>query len=167
MGPKQQEERRVNGPTLAGFHLLCAARAVSLARPLGGHSRTHTHAQPDPLRFLAFSCCVALSQDYFNDNPQADNLGKVKSQIEDVKGVMVENIEKVLARGEKIELLVDKTEQLNSSAKKFQRASKSLKSAMWWKNVKMWLLIIAIAAIIIWLIASFACGFNFDKCKSK
>jgi vesicle-associated membrane protein 7 len=91
----------------------------------------------------------------------------VKGQIDDVKGVMVENIEKVLARGEKIELLVDKTEQLNQSARKFQRASKSLKSAMWWKNVKMWLLIAAIVAIIIWLIASFVCGFSFDKCKSS
>jgi vesicle-associated membrane protein 7 len=102
--------------------------------------------------------------DYFNDNPEADSLAKVKGQIEDVKGVMVDNIEKVLARGEKIELLVDKTEQLNQSAKKFQRASKSLKSAMWWKNVKMWGLIFVITVIIIWLIASFICGFDFSKC---
>lgn len=40
----------------------------------------------------------------------------------------------VLARGEKIELLVDKTEALNQSARKFQHASKNLKSAMWWVN---------------------------------
>jgi vesicle-associated membrane protein 7 len=105
--------------------------------------------------------------DFFNDNPEADNLSKVKGQIEDVKGVMVDNIEKVLARGEKIELLVDKTEQLNQSAKRFQRASKSLKTAMWWKNVKMWGLIAVIVIIIIWLIASFICGFNFSKCQSK
>lgn len=105
--------------------------------------------------------------DFFNDNPAADSFGKVKGQIEDVKGVMVENIEKVLQRGEKIELLVDKTEALNQSAKKFQKASKSLKTAMWWKNVKMWILISVIVALICWLIASFVCGFNFDKCKSK
>lgn len=101
--------------------------------------------------------------DFFNDNPEADNLSKVKGQIEDVKGVMVDNIEKVLARGEKIELLVDKTEQLNQSAKRFQRASKSLKTAMWWKNVKMWGLIAVIVIIIIWLIASLICGFNFSN----
>jgi vesicle-associated membrane protein 7 len=105
--------------------------------------------------------------DFFNDNPEADNLSKVKGQIEDVKGVMVDNIEKVLARGEKIELLVDKTEQLNQSAKRFQRASKSLKTAMWWKNVKMWGLIAVIVIIIIWLIASFICGFNFSKCQGS
>jgi vesicle-associated membrane protein 7 len=105
--------------------------------------------------------------DFFNDNPAADSFGKVKGQIEDVKGVMVENIEKVLQRGEKIELLVDKTEALNQSAKKFQKASKSLKQAMWWKNVKMWLLISVIVGLICWLISSFICGFDFSKCKSN
>jgi vesicle-associated membrane protein 7 len=72
--------------------------------------------------------------------------------------------EKVLARGEKIELLVDKTDALNQSAKRFQKTSKQLKNVMWWKNVKMWGLIIVVVAIIIWLISSFVCGFNFSKC---
>lgn len=33
-------------------------------------------------------------------------------QVDEVKGIMTENIEKVLARGEKLELLTDKTENL-------------------------------------------------------
>lgn len=53
----------------------------------------------------------------------------------------------MLARGEKIELLVDKTEQLNQSARKFQKQSRALKNVMWWKNVKMWLLIGVIALV--------------------
>lgn len=73
----------------------------------------------------------------------------------------------MLARGEKIELLVDKSEALNDSAKKFQRSSRALKNVMWWKNVKMWLLIIAIVAVLIWLISSFVCGFDYSKCKSS
>lgn len=39
--------------------------------------------------------------------------------------------EKVLQRGEKIELLVDKTEALSQSARRFQHQSKSLKNVMW------------------------------------
>ena len=35
-----------------------------------------------------------------------------RSQVDEVKGIMTENIEKVLARGEKLELLTDKTENL-------------------------------------------------------
>ncbi|PWA74407.1 Vesicle-associated membrane protein 722 [Artemisia annua] len=40
---------------------------------------------------------------------EISKLVKVKAQVSEVKGVMMENIEKVLDRGEKIELLVDKT----------------------------------------------------------
>ncbi|KAM7261329.1 hypothetical protein ACFE04_008696 [Oxalis oulophora] len=52
---------------------------------------------------------------YCVDHPEEINkLAKVKAQVSEVKGVMMENIEKVLDRGEKIELLVDKTEDLRS-----------------------------------------------------
>ena len=72
----------------------------------------------------------------------------------------------MLARGEKIELLVDKSDQLNQSARKFQKSSKSLKNVMWYKNVKMWAMIAAIVIILIWLISSFACGFDYSRCRA-
>lgn len=34
------------------------------------------------------------------------------AQVDEVKNIMVDNIERVLERGEKIELLVDKTDNL-------------------------------------------------------
>merc|ERR1711976_49027 len=63
-----------------------------------------------------FSGIIQQRMEYYNSDGadlSIDNIGAVKSQIEDVKGVMVQNIEKVLERGEKIELLVDKTDRLN------------------------------------------------------
>jgi len=56
---------------------------------------------------------------------------------------------------------VDKSEQLNQSAKKFQKASKNLKSAMWWKNVKMWLMIIGIVLVLAVFIWGIATNFKF------
>nr|GMD98505.1 vesicle-associated membrane protein 721-like [Ipomoea batatas] len=51
---------------------------------------------------------------YCADHPEEiSKLAKVKAQVSEVKGVMMDNIEKVLDRGEKIELLVDKTENLH------------------------------------------------------
>jgi hypothetical protein len=44
--------------------------------------------------------------------------------------------EKVLQRGEKIELLVDKTDALSQSAFQFKKQAKQVKNVMWWKNVK-------------------------------
>ena len=38
-------------------------------------------------------------------------------QVDEVKNIMVDNIEKVLERGERIELLVDKTENLRSQVR--------------------------------------------------
>ena len=39
-----------------------------------------------------FSRVLKDRMGYFNDNPSADAFGKVRGQIDDVKGVMVENI---------------------------------------------------------------------------
>ncbi|KAL5751723.1 hypothetical protein ACOSQ2_022230 [Xanthoceras sorbifolium] len=50
---------------------------------------------------------------------EVSKLAKVKAQVSEVKGVMMENIEKVLDRGEKIELPVDKTENLRSQVSKY------------------------------------------------
>ncbi|KAL5784953.1 hypothetical protein ACOSQ2_007345 [Xanthoceras sorbifolium] len=50
---------------------------------------------------------------------EVSKLAKLKAQVSEVKGVMMENIEKVLDRGEKIELLVDKTENLRSQVSKY------------------------------------------------
>ena len=96
-----------------------------------------------PQRAIAFSLNEEFSKviqdrmDYYNNaGSNVDNLSAVKNQIEDVKGVMVENIEKVLERGEKIELLVDKTDRLNQQAFQFVSNSKKLRTAMWWKNAR-------------------------------
>ncbi|KAH7567843.1 hypothetical protein JRO89_XS07G0163400 [Xanthoceras sorbifolium] len=58
-------------------------------------------------------------QQYYVDHlEEVSKLAKVKAQVSEVKGVMMENIEKVLDRGEKSELLVDKTENLRSQVSK-------------------------------------------------
>lgn len=75
--------------------------------------------------------------DYYNTaGSHVDSISAVQNQIEDVKGVMVQNIEKVLERGEKIELLVDKTDRLNQQAFRFESSSRKLRAAMWWKNAR-------------------------------
>ncbi|RWV85753.1 hypothetical protein GW17_00052430, partial [Ensete ventricosum] len=58
-------------------------------------------------------CRLMEQMQYCEDHSdEISELAKVKAQVSEVKGVMMENIEKVLDRGEKIELLVDKTENL-------------------------------------------------------
>lgn len=55
-------------------------------------------------------------QFYNSDQGSIDKLKTVRENIEKTKDIMIENIDKVLARGEKIELLVTKTHQLSDSS---------------------------------------------------
>lgn len=77
-----------------------------------------------------------------------DQLSALQSQVDEVKDIMTQNIEKVLERGEKIEILVDKTEELSTSAQSFQKSSTKLKNQMWWKNKK-WTLVIVLVILIV------------------
>ena len=78
-----------------------------------------------------------LMVEYGTTQGGKDNaIGNVQDEIENVRGIMTENIERVLERGERIDLLVDKTDRLGGSAHDFRVRSRSLRRTMWWKNVK-------------------------------
>ncbi|KAL1188774.1 putative vesicle-associated membrane protein [Cardamine amara subsp. amara] len=99
---------------------------------------------------------------YCADHPEEINkLAKVKAQVTEVKGVMMENIEKVLDRGEKIELLVDKTENLRSQAQDFRTQGTKLKRKMWFDNMKIKLIVLGIILVLILIIVLTVCpGFK-------
>lgn len=82
-----------------------------------------------------------------------DAIGNAKREIDDVRGIMTRNIESLLERGERLDLLVDKTDRLGGSAREFRVRSRGLKRDMWWKNVKfMGLLILVVVLIILALV---------------
>ena len=49
---------------------------------------------------------------------------------------MVQNIDSILQRGERLDLLVDKTDTLAGQAYAFRRGAKSVRRQQWWKNQK-------------------------------
>ncbi|GAA0153665.1 hypothetical protein Leryth_024688 [Lithospermum erythrorhizon] len=99
---------------------------------------------------------------YCVDNPEEiSKLAKVKAQVSEVKGVMMENIEKVLDRGEKIELLVDKTENLRSQAQDFRTQGTQVRRKMWLQNMKIKLIVLGIIIALILIIVLSVChGFK-------
>lgn len=86
------------------------------------------------------------------------DLEGMSSQLGSIKNVMVDNIEKVLDRGEKISLLVDKSDSLNQQAFKFSKASTNFKRQMWLRNVKMAAMLGGLVLAVIYLVAATACG---------
>lgn len=50
---------------------------------------------------------------------------------------MVENIDKVLERGDRLELLVDKTANMQENTFRFRKQARRFRSTVWWRNVKL------------------------------
>ncbi len=52
-------------------------------------------------------------QDKFS-RPESDQMGQLQTQVDEVKGVMTQNIEKVMERGERLEDLIAQTNDLEA-----------------------------------------------------
>ncbi|EXB36992.1 Vesicle-associated membrane protein 727 [Morus notabilis] len=88
----------------------------------------------------------------FEDPPPPNSDPVVSTDFLDIPSFLV------LDRGERIELLVDKTENLQFQADSFQRQGRQLRRKMWLQNLQMKLMIsgaVLIVIVILWLIA---CG---------
>ncbi|MED6236180.1 hypothetical protein CHARACLAT_009846 [Characodon lateralis] len=91
-------------------------------------------------------------------NPQPPATGssgtfdQVQSQVNEVKVILKDNINKVLERGDRLDDLIGKTDDLQASADSFQRTSTRVARKYWWKNIKMMIIIGVIGLIILILI---------------
>ncbi|CAG9940460.1 unnamed protein product [Clonostachys rosea f. rosea IK726] len=61
----------------------------------------------------------------------------LQAQIDDTVGVMRDNINKVSQRGERLDTLQNKTNDLATSAQGFRRGANRVRKQMWWKDMKM------------------------------
>uniref|UniRef100_M4B1B4 V-SNARE coiled-coil homology domain-containing protein n=1 Tax=Hyaloperonospora arabidopsidis (strain Emoy2) TaxID=559515 RepID=M4B1B4_HYAAE len=93
-----------------------------------------------------FARTLKKQMETFSSTEGVEKLQVLKNDMDKVASNVHENITKVLDRGDKIELLVDKTDQLNSQSAAFAKSSTILRRHLWWENVKM---SIAIGAIIV------------------
>lgn len=105
-----------------------------------------------------FSGVLQQRMRYFANDPNADTISRVRGGVAEVKNIMVENIEKVLERGERIELLVDKTDHLQSQSFAFKRDARQLKQKMWWSKIRWWAALAAVVLVIIYIVLAIFCG---------
>ncbi|KHN21163.1 Vesicle-associated membrane protein 714 [Glycine soja] len=84
-----------------------------------------------------------------------------------IRTIMVDNIEKILERGDRIELLVDKTATMQDSAFHFRKQSKRLRRALWMKNFKLLALLTCLIVVVLYLIIAACCGgISLPSCRS-
>eukprot|EP00029_Vermamoeba_vermiformis_P009966 TRINITY_DN513_c0_g1_i2.p1 TRINITY_DN513_c0_g1~~TRINITY_DN513_c0_g1_i2.p1 ORF type:complete len:332 (+),score=35.75 TRINITY_DN513_c0_g1_i2:137-997(+) len=114
-----------------------------------------------------FGRILARKMEFYSNDPSVDKIRAVSEQIDSVKATMVKNIDKVIERGEKIEELVDKTENLNYQANSFKTKSTQMKKHYRCKNQKITIIFIIFLLALGYAIAAFAChGFLLNSCIS-
>ncbi|VBB18571.1 vesicle-associated membrane [Yasminevirus sp. GU-2018] len=81
-------------------------------------------------------------------NGGSEKLEEIRLEIEDVKNVMKDNIDKAIKRGEDLDVIQQKSSDLENNAGVFLKGSRALRRQMYWKNVKMILIILLVIAIV-------------------
>eukprot|EP00117_Sycon_ciliatum_P029002 scpid97512/ scgid23196/ Vesicle-associated membrane protein 3; Cellubrevin; Synaptobrevin-3 &gt; Vesicle-associated membrane protein 3; Cellubrevin; Synaptobrevin-3 len=75
-------------------------------------------------------------------------LEQVQQQVDEVTHIMKKNVDYVLERDAKLQDLDDRAEELQVGANQFERQAKKIKNKMWWKNVKMWIILIVVLLVL-------------------
>ncbi|URD78828.1 vesicle-associated membrane protein [Musa troglodytarum] len=115
-----------------------------------------------------FSRVLHQQMEFFSSNPSADTLNRVRGEVSEIHTIMVDNIDKILDRGDRISLLVDKTATMQDSAFHFRKQSRQLRRALWMKNAKLLaVLTVAIALLLYVIIAACCGGVTLPSCRSR
>ncbi|XP_077745678.1 vesicle-associated membrane protein 7 isoform X1 [Canis aureus] len=115
-----------------------------------------------------FSSVLAAQLKHHSENKGIDKVVETQAQVDELKGIMVRNIDLVAQRGERLELLIDKTENLVDSSVTFKTTSRNLARAMCMKNLKLTIIIIIVSIVFIYIIVSPLCGgFTWPSCVKK
>jgi t-SNARE complex subunit (syntaxin) len=86
----------------------------------------------------------------------SSSVSKVNAQVDEVIDIMHKNAQQVIAREEKIGNLQDQSEALLQQTQDFRQGSKQLHRSMWWKNMKLKLLIVGMCLLILGVVITAA-----------
>ena len=92
-------------------------------------------------------------------------LTRISERLDEVKGTVVETIDNIMERGEKLEVLVEKTDNLDSTAFEFHRSARKLRRQMLCKKIKLYSAGLASITVFCWFLSSMVCGFDYQNCQ--
>uniref|UniRef100_A0A5F9DAS1 Vesicle-associated membrane protein 7 n=1 Tax=Oryctolagus cuniculus TaxID=9986 RepID=A0A5F9DAS1_RABIT len=102
-----------------------------------------------------------------SENKGLDKEVETQAQVVKLKGILVKNTDLIKQRRERLELLIDKTENFVDSSVTFKAASRNPARAMCLKNLKL-TVITVVSIVFIYIIVSTACGgFTWPNCMKR
>ena len=81
-----------------------------------------------------------------------DRITQLSSQVKEVTDVMTRNIEQVVARGEALTDLEERSENLAHTSVEFRNSATKLRKKVMWKSVKLWVVVIVVFLIVLAII---------------
>ncbi|KAE8676087.1 VAMP713 protein [Hibiscus syriacus] len=112
-----------------------------------------------------FSRVLSQQLEYYSSDPNADRINRLKGEMSQVRNVMIENIDKVLERGDRLELLVDKTANIQGHTFRFRKQTRRFRNTVWWRNVKLTVALIILLLIVVYVVLAFVCdGIALPSC---
>ncbi|XP_074560098.1 vesicle-associated membrane protein 714-like isoform X2 [Curcuma longa] len=115
-----------------------------------------------------FSRVLHQQMEFFSSNPSSDALNRVRGEVNEIHTIMVDNVEKILDRGDRLALLVDKTATMQDSAFHFKKQSRRLRQALWMKNAKLLAVLTFSIILLLYIIVAACCGgITLPSCRSK
>ncbi|KAK8952948.1 Vesicle-associated membrane protein 711 [Platanthera guangdongensis] len=112
-----------------------------------------------------FSRVLNQQMDYYSNDLNADRINRIRGEMGQVRNVMIDNIDKVLERGDRLDLLVDKTANMQGNTIRFRRQARRFQSTVWWRNVRLTAALIVLLLIVIYVVLTFVChGITLPSC---
>ncbi|CAN7992973.1 unnamed protein product [Ixodes hexagonus] len=100
-------------------------------------------------------------EDFFLKGPSASGktltvqdkkLRRVQFQVDEVSNIMKGNIDKIIERGDRLEDLEDKSDALATNADQFRSTAKKMASRMWWRNIRVKIVLVLVVLVILLII---------------
>ena len=102
----------------------------------------------------------------YND-PRYQKIGTIKSNLDQTQNIMANNLSLAMSRGEQLNVMEKKAEDISRSAQSFRREANQVRWRLCVQRY-MWVFIgVGVALLAIFVILLIACKPNFSKCKSK
>lgn len=142
-------------------HAVSATTSRPPSQPNATSGRIDSHIEQEFEELLSISLD---SIPVLGNTAPGDKARAVSCELTAVKTSMLENIDRVLDRGERIHLLVDRSAQLNHEAVLFARGAVTTRHRMWLAKLKTTLLGATVLLGLVYLFLGGACGFALQHC---
>jgi hypothetical protein len=120
-------------------------------------------SNPLPADFASFAGTLSGLVSAFNLSPNSDPVRAAQAELGAVRDIMTQNVEQLLSRGERLDLLVDRTQDVAAQSHAFRRQATTVRRNMWWKNVK----IMALAGAFLTVSAVLWCRRQWCSCTRR